>query len=221
MTASIDSQILQGPAAAPASGQPARQLIILLHGVGADGNDLFGLVPHLQPVFPDAAFLSPDAPQAYDMAPFGRQWFSIREYNDAAIRAGVAATAPILHDFIDEQRDQRGLAEDQVALIGFSQGTMMSLYVGLRREASLAGIVGFSGRWIEDEPPIIARPPVLLIHGEADPVLPFANLARAEAALEAAEVAVESLARPHLGHGIDGPGLHAAVHFLNRVLTTS
>src|SRR6201997_5344382 len=171
--------LLSGPARPPASGGTPRRLVILLHGLGADGNDLIGLAPYWAPLLPEAEFLAPDAPFPCDMAPFGRQWFSLQDRSPMSILAGVRAAAPILDAFIDDALEARNLEESRLALVGFSQGTMMSLYVGLRRAKALAGIVGFSGALIGSETlpqDIRSRPPVLLIHGDSDEIVPFQAL---------------------------------------------
>ena len=212
---------LDGPTLAPASGRPPRYLVILLHGVGADGNDLIGLAPHFAQAVPDAFFVSPNAPFAYDMAPFGRQWFSIRDFGPEARLAGALAAAPILEAFIDAQLTRHGLGADRLALVGFSQGTMMALQVGLRRHRPIAGILGYSGLLVgearlADE--IVSRPPVRLIHGADDELIPAHALPAAVAVLEDLSVPVDSHLCPGLGHGIDETGLHLGSDFLIRVL---
>jgi phospholipase/carboxylesterase len=155
------------------------------------------------------------------MAPYGYQWFSLQDRSPATILAGVRAAAPVLDAFIDEALESRGLAEKDLALIGFSQGTMMSLYVGLRRARPVAGIVGFSGALVGAEllaGEIRSRPRVLLVHGDADQMVPFEALAMAERMLTAVDVPVETLTRPGLGHGIDEAGLKAAARFLTEAL---
>ncbi|MFQ5619866.1 MAG: alpha/beta hydrolase [Rhodospirillales bacterium] len=207
---------LDGPSLGPASGGAPRQLAILLHGVGADGNDLLGLAPHFQGALPDALFLSPHAPFSFDMAPVGYQWFSLRDSTPEARLAGVRAAAPILDAFIDARLAEHGLGEDRVVLIGFSQGTMMALHVGLRRQRRLAGIVGYSGMLAGAEAlagEVRAKPPVLLVHGDADPVIPVQALPAAVAGLEAAGIRVDSHICPGLGHGIDAEGVRLGVDF--------
>jgi phospholipase/carboxylesterase len=213
---------LSGPSHPPHSGGKPKRLVILLHGLGADGNDLIGLAPYWAPLLPDAEFLSPNAPFPCDMAPFGYQWLSARDPSPEARLAGARAAGAILNDFIDESLEARGLSESDLALVGFSQGTMMSLFVGPRRERQLAGIVGYSGRLIA--PQILAeeirsRPPVLLVHGTDDPMLPYASMAEAEAALKAVGVPVETLTCPGIGHSIDGDGLQRGGQLLQRVLS--
>jgi phospholipase/carboxylesterase len=208
---------LSGPSLEPESGGAAKKLVVLLHGLGADGSDLIGLAPQWAPLLPDAEFLSPDAPFPCDMAPYGRQWFSFESRAPEAVLAGVRAAAPILDGFLDEALAARGLDDRDLALVGFSQGAMMSLFVGLRRAKSVAGIVGFSGRLLGPEvlaADLRSRPPVLLIHGSADPVVPFESLALAVAALKENGVPVTELVRPGLGHGIDEEGLDRAGQFL-------
>jgi phospholipase/carboxylesterase len=210
---------LSGPVRKPASGGAPRQLVILLHGVGADGNDLIGLAPYWAPLLPDAEFVSPDAPYPCDMAPFGRQWFSLQDRTPAAILAGVRATAPTLDAFIDGALAARNLDDRKLALVGFSQGTMMSLYVGLRRANPAAAILGYSGALVGAEllaQEIRSRPPVLLVHGDADEIVPPMMLPHAVEALRAARVPVEDLTCPGLGHGIDEAGLRRGGEFLRK-----
>ncbi|MFQ5954656.1 MAG: alpha/beta hydrolase [Kiloniellales bacterium] len=216
-----DPMRLSGPSHGPASGGQARRLIILLHGIGADGSDLIALAPQLARVLPDAAFVSPNAPFPCDMAPFGYQWFSLQDRTPAMMLAGVRAAAPILDGFIDDALDGYGLADRDLALVGFSQGTIMSLYVAPRRERPCAGVVGYSGALIgaRDWPAEVrSRPPVLLVHGDADPVMPFGAMARAAEELRRADIKVEAHRRPGLGHGIDPTGLELAGKFLASVL---
>jgi phospholipase/carboxylesterase len=211
---------LTGPSHAPAAGGKPRQLVVLLHGLGADGNDLIGLAPVLTRILPEAEFLAPNAPFPCDMAPYGYQWFSVQDRSPAAILAGVRAAAPYLDAFLDAVLEQRGLAEKDTALIGFSQGTMISLHVGLRRAAPVAGILGYSGRLIGAElleGEIRSRPRTLLIHGDADPIVPFESLALAEKALKRLGVPVETLARQGLQHGIDEEGLRRGAMFLQQI----
>ena len=200
---------LKGPSLAPAQGKP-EQLVMFLHGVGADGNDLIGLAPYFQKVAPQAMFTAPNAPFPFDMAAFGFQWFSLNDFSLEARLRGVQSAAPGLNDFIDKQLKELGLSDDKLFLIGFSQGTMMALHVGLRRQNPPAGIIGYSGMLVGPEllaAEIRSRPRVLLVHGEADPILPFEALPQAVSALEAAGVPVQSDARPGLGHSIDEHGL--------------
>jgi phospholipase/carboxylesterase len=213
---------LSGPSRPPASGGKPRRLIILLHGLGADGNDLIGLAPYWARVLPDAEFLSPNAPFPCDMAPYGYQWFSSQDRSPEAVLGGVRAAAPILDAFIDEALEERGLGSRDLALVGFSQGTMMSLFVGLRRAEPVAGIVGFSGRLLAPEllaSELRSRPPILLVHGTEDPLVPYSSLAAAETTLKAAGVPVETVTSVGIGHSIDDQGLRRGGQFLKNVLS--
>ena len=213
---------LSGPSRPPVAGGKPRCLVILLHGLGADGNDLIGLQQYWGRLLPDAEFVSPNAPFPCDMAGYGYQWFSVQDRTPAAMLAGVRAAAPILDAYIDEELQKRGLTESDAALVGFSQGTMMSLFVGLRRERPLAGILGYSGRLIGPEllaGELRSRPPVLLVHGTEDPLVPFESMATAETALKAAGVPVETLACPGIEHSIDPEGLQRGGLFLRQVLS--
>jgi len=213
---------LSGPSRPPASGGKPRRLVILLHGLGADGNDLIGLAPYWARLLPDAEFLSPNAPFPCDMAPYGYQWFSSQDRSPDAVLGGVRAAAPILDAFIDEALEQRGLGSGELALVGFSQGTMMSLFVGLRRAEPVAGIVGFSGRLLAPEllaSELRSRPPTLLVHGTEDPLVPYSSLAAAETLLKAAGVPVETVTSVGIGHSIDDQGLRRGGQFLKKVLS--
>jgi len=208
-----------GPEVPPASGAKPRQLVVFLHGVGADGNDLISLADLFADRLPDAAFLSPNAPYAFDMAPFGRQWFSLQHLSNATALAGVKRAAPILQAYLDRELAARGLADGDLALVGFSQGTMMALHVAMRRAHPIAAVVGYSGRVIAPEllgNELTARPPVLLVHGDADPVVPFVSMRFGEEALAGEGIEVKAIQRPGLGHGIDDAGLEAGIDFVAR-----
>jgi phospholipase/carboxylesterase len=212
--------LLDGPRLAPASGGAARQLIVLMHGVGADGNDLIGLAPHIAQALPDAAFVSPHAPVPYDMAPFGRQWFSLIDRSPSRLLDGVRVAAPIVDRFIDLELQRHGLDDSQMALVGFSQGTMTALHTGLRRVSPCAGILGYSGVLIGAdilESDLQVRPPIMLIHGDDDPVVSYTLHELTVAALEAHSVPVEAHTRHGFGHSIDEEGLALGIAFLQRV----
>lgn len=215
---------LSGPSRPPVAGGTPRRLVILLHGLGADGNDLIGLAQYWGRLVPDAEFVSPNAPFPCDLGPYGHQWFSVQDRSGPAVLAGVRATAPILDAYIDEELAKRSLSESDAALVGFSQGTMMSLFVGLRREKPFAGILGFSGRMIGVDVlagELRSRPRTLLIHGTADPVVPFESLGEAEAALKQAGVPVETVACYGIEHSIDQQGLERGGRFLREVLSAT
>jgi len=211
---------MNGPSLPPKSGGAPKQLVILLHGVGADGNDLIGLAPYYQLVLPDAYFISPNAPFRFDMAPFGYQWFSLQDFQPTTRLIGVQTAAPILNAFIDAQLAEHGLSEESLVLIGFSQGSMMALHVGLRRERQLAGIISHSGMLVGEDllaGELRSRPPILLTHGAVDEVLPVQALPAAEAGLKAAGIDVEAHVMPGLGHGIDEATIRLDLEFLAKV----
>ena len=214
---------LDGPLLAPRSGT-AHQLVVFLHGYGADGNDLIEIGRAWQPVLPQAAFVSPHAPELCGQAPVGRQWFPLtfRDPNERWL--GVNKAAPILERFLDAELNRHKLPPSALALVGFSQGTMMALHVGLRRAAAPAAIVGYSGLLVL--PPdgqleafaadIKSRPPVLLVHGDSDDLIPPQALFQAAQGLAALGVAAEWHLSAGIGHGIDAEGLRHGGDFLAR-----
>ena len=214
---------LQAGRQAPKSGKTA-SAVVFLHGYGADGADLLGLADPLAPHLPDTLFLAPDAPEPCAGNPFGRQWFPIPWLDgssQAAAAAGLARAAADLNAFLDDLLEAEGLTPAQLALVGFSQGTMMALEVAPRRAAPLAGVVGFSGRLLRPEAlaaETLARPPVLLAHGNMDPVVPFADMGLAGDALVAAGFDTFTHVMPQTGHGISPDGLGAALGFLKKHL---
>ena len=199
----------------PASGV-TKSLVVFLHGYGADGEDLAGLMPYWAQRLPHALFVSPNAPEPCEGNPFGRQWFSLPSIDPVAAFAGARAVAPVLDAWLDALLAHYRLGGDRLVLAGFSQGALMALHVGLRRAVAPAAIVAWSG-WLagpETLPrELKGRPPTLLVHGTDDPVVPYSSLAIGAAALKAAGVPVETLARPGLGHGIDQPALDRALGF--------
>lgn len=204
----------------PASKGTVRQLIVLCHGVGADGRDLIDLAPTWSRALPDALFVAPDAPAPYDQADMGRQWFSLQDRTPAAMDQGARHAAPVLLAYIDAELARAGLPPDAVAIMGFSQGAMMALHAGLRRRPPPRGILAYSGA-LMDGPGLAAEcnghPPVLLVHGEADEVVPFARAGAAESALARLGMPVQTLWCPGLGHGIDEAGLSTGALFLQRI----
>lgn len=204
--------LLSGPERAPRSGGKAKSIVVLMHGLGADGNDLIGLAPMMAEHLPDTHFISPNAPYPCDMAPMGHQWFSLRDWSPAAMLRGADQVAPVVHRFADDLLERLSLPEEKLAWVGFSQGTMTALHVALQRQHNCAGVVGFSGALVTQS--ITSKPPVCLIHGEQDMVVPFQAMGIAERILRGAGVLVETHRRPQLGHGIDPEGLDAAIAFL-------
>lgn len=205
----------------PASGNAPTSMVIFLHGLGANGQDLLGLAHEYKTELPDTVFVSPDAPFHCDMAPMGYQWFSLQEWTPEAILMGVQDAAPMLTDFIQSQSRKYNIPLLKIALVGFSQGTMMSLYTGPRLPETLAGIVGYSGAFIEEEGTdlnTLRKPPILLIHGAADMVVPVTAYYHALDKLKAAGFTVEGGVTQMLPHSIDMRGIQDARKFLKRVL---
>lgn len=198
----------------------AKALVVFLHGYGADGADLLGLADVLAPHLPGAAFVAPDAPERCVGGGFGYQWFPIPWLDgspQAAADAGLAASAKDLNGFLDARLAEEGLTADRLVLIGFSQGAMMSLEIAPRREEAVAGVVAISGRLLR--PDALAaeakvKPPVLLIHGDQDQVVPFTDMAKAGNALVAAGFATYGHVMEGSGHGIAPDGLGVALQFL-------
>lgn len=208
---------LTGPFLAPKSGGAPKQVVILLHGLGADGDDLIGLAPYFAEALPDAEFLSPHAPYPCDMAPYGRQWFSLQDFGQEAMLRGLEAVQPLFGSYLDAVMESRKLTESDIALVGFSQGTMLSLHCALRRSKPVAALLGYSGMLVSPDRligEITARPPVLLVHGAQDPVVPFEAMELGRRALDALAVPVMAVERPGLGHSIDDEGLAAGVRFV-------
>jgi phospholipase/carboxylesterase len=218
--------MLDGPRLAPASGGPAKALVVLLHGYGTNGNDLIDLGELWAPALPDVAFVSPHAPEPLVVAPVGRQWFGYVERNDRERWIGVQSAHAALDGFLDAELARLNLPGSRLALVGFSQGTMMALHTGLRRKVTPAGIVGFSGIHVladarsqeVADAQITSRPPVLLIHGDGDEVVAPHYLPRAVESLTARGIPVRSHVSAGLGHSIDRTGFQLAGTFLAEVL---
>jgi phospholipase/carboxylesterase len=215
--------MIDGPRLQAKSGT-ARQLVVFLHGYGADGNDLIDIGRAWQDLLPDAAFVSPHAHQPCAGAPYGRQWFPLTFRMPNERWNGVQAARPILDAFLDAELHRLGLEDRHLALVGFSQGTMMALHAGLRRKVAPGAIVGYSGILVGPDnepftamlPEITARPPVLLVHGDRDEVIPPQALDYSVSGLASLDVPVEHHLSRGIGHGIDADGLRLGGDFLAR-----
>ena len=209
-----------------AKGQ-ATGMVVFLHGYGADGADLLGLADVLGPHLPGVAFLAPDAPERCVGGGFGYQWFPIPWLDGSpqeAAEAGLDAAASDLNGFLDARLEDEGLSPEQLVLVGFSQGAMMSLHVAPRRALPVAGVVAISGRLLRPErlaAEAVVKPPVLLMHGDQDPVVPFADMGKAGDALVSAGFATYGHVMQGTGHGIAPDGLGAALQFLKERLGRS
>lgn len=209
---------LDGPRLPPRSGK-AKQLVVFLHGYGADGNDLIDLGESWANFLPDTAFVSPHAPEPCAGSPTGRQWWALTMRDPEERIRGCTKAAPDLDAFLDAELARHGLGPDRLALVGFSQGTMMALHVGLRRKVPPAAILGFSGHLVSPEllpSEATGKPPILLIHGDQDQVLPIDMLFEAIDGLAKAEIPVEWHLSRGIGHGIDQGGLIHGGAFLAR-----
>ncbi len=208
---------------ASTSGEDS-SVVLFLHGYGADGADLLGLAEPLAPHLPDTVFIAVDAPTRSMANPAGFQWFPIPWIDgssEAAAAEGLRHSAKLLDDFIDKVLADGGLAPDRLVLFGFSQGSMMSLHVAPRRRDPVAGIVAFSGRLMFPEAlasEIVSSPPVLLVHGDADDVVPFEEMQNAAEALQGAEFEVFGHVMEGTAHGIAPDGLSVALSFIHRQL---
>jgi phospholipase/carboxylesterase len=209
MATSID-----GPRLNPTSG-PVKQLVVFLHGYGSDGQDLIELGAQWRKLFPNAAFVAPHAPDRCVQSPSGRQWFPLYTRAPDERWVGAVAARPAFDEFLDAELAKYGLDDSSLALVGFSQGTMMALHVGLRRKHAPAAILGYSGVLVGAEhlDEATARngrgetPPVLLVHGDQDDVIPPDALFMSADALGGANIPCQWHLSSGVGHGIDGAGL--------------
>jgi len=209
---------LDGVRWGPASKVTPRQLVVLCHGVGADAHDLIDLAPSWAHALPDALFCSVNAPETH-VSGFGRQWWDIGDRSPAWTEAGVRRAAAALSAFVPGEVSRHGLQTADYALMGFSQGAMTVLFSGLRMTPGPRAILAFSGALIAPEKlaaEMTNRAPVLIVHGEADDVVPVRRSRDAEGALRAAGVPVEATYVPRLGHGIDDTGIAMGALALQR-----
>ncbi len=204
----------------PKSGGKPKQIVLLLHGLGSNGMDLLSLSPYWADGLPDAVFVSPDAPFPCDMAPMGYQWFSLQDRAPAAMLKGIEKAEPVLQGYIDQLLKKYELGDKDLAMVGFSQGTMMSLYAGPRRKKEIAGILGYSGALLGVEglaDAAIQKPRIHLIHGEADQVVSVGAYHQAGTALQKAGFQVSGYTTPHLQHSIDDDGIESGLDFLTKI----
>lgn len=208
----------------PAASGAAKSLVVFLHGYGANGADLLGLADAMARHLPDTAFVAPDAPEPLPQMASAYQWFSIPRFDGSsasAAEAGLRQASADLNAFLDQQLADAKLGPEALALVGFSQGAMMSLQVAPRRQTAMAAVVAISGRLIHPErlaAEAVVKPPVMLIHGDQDPVVDFAEMALAGNALVAAGFETYGHVMQGTGHGIAPDGLAVAMGFLEQRL---
>lgn len=214
---------IDGPRMPPARGGKPDALVVLLHGYGSNGADLISLAPYWAKALPGVAFASPNAIEPVPMAPGGYQWFPISNLDPHLMEAGARAAAPSIDRFVDKELERYGLDDSRLALVGFSQGTMMALHVGLRRARPPAAIVGFSGvlvgaRTLKEQ--IVSKPPILLVHGDRDPTIPIAAMFDSAEALAANGHGAQWHVSYGVAHSIGPDGLELAGAFLATQLKT-
>jgi phospholipase/carboxylesterase len=207
----------------PARGGKPDSLIIFLHGYGSNGADLISLAPYWAKALPGTAFVSPNAIEPVPQVPGGYQWFPLASPDPHLMEQGVKAAAPSVDRFIDRELDKYGLDPSRLALVGFSQGTMMALHVGLRRERQVAAIVGFSGalvgaRTLKEQ--MRSKPPILLVHGDRDPTIPIPALFDSAEALAASGHGALWHISYGVPHSIGPDGLELGGEFLAMYLKT-
>ena len=209
----------------PASGS-VKKVVVFLHGYGADGADLFSLSDPLSEQLPDCFFASPDAPRKCGASPFGYEWFPIPDIDGSSIpdmMQALASSEKLIIKLIDGYKNRFGLDYSDIILLGFSQGCMISLNIGLRQLNDLGGIVGISGRLLMpeslEENKKESYPPVILIHGDADDVVPISLMRDAEKALNKINVNYSTHVSKNIGHGIAPDGLSKALEFMKNIFS--
>jgi phospholipase/carboxylesterase len=217
--------LLDGPRLAPASGGAPDSLVVLLHGYGSNGQDLIGLAPYWRKILPNTQFVAPNAPEPVPGAPGGFQWWDLAVRRDPeSIKRGAQAAAPGVDRFLDRELERYKLPPDRLALVGFSQGTMMSLHVGVRRATAPAAILGYSGMLVA--PDLLkaeakCAPAIFLVHGDQDELLPVSAMFDAAEALAEAGLGAQWKVCQNLGHSIDPDGMEAGGEFLAKAFKRS
>lgn len=214
------TRVLNSERREPVSGE-TRSVVVFLHGYGANGADLLGLADPLGEHLPDTLFVAPDAPESVEGMPNGFQWFPIPWIDNSSeeeSERGMAQAVIDLNAYLDALMVDEDVLPEQVVLFGFSQGTMMALHVAARREDEVAGVVAIAGRLLAPESladEAVSRPPILLIHGDQDDVVPPESLPQAAEALqEAGWVDVFAHIMKGTAHGIAPDGLSVALAFM-------
>lgn len=214
---------IDGPRVPPARGGKPDALVILLHGYGSNGADLISLAPYWAQALPGVAFVAPNGIEGVPQVPGGYQWFPISNLDPHLMEQGARSAAQSIDRFIDRELEKYGLDESRLALVGFSQGTMMALHVALRREKPVAGVVGYSGvlvgaRTLKEQ--MRAKPPIVLIHGDRDPTIPIPAMFESAEALAAAGHGAQWHISYGVPHSIGPDGLELGADFLAKYLKT-
>ena len=211
--------LLTGPEFIPAG--KIKNIVILLHGLGSNGDDLMGLVPMMSGLLPNTAFLAPNAPLPTPFSASGYQWFEYWDRTMMQISDGIKSAAPLIVDYIDAAAKRFKVPNENIILCGFSQGCMMALHTGLRLVDDLGGIIGLSGVLMNPETLLFEKvkklPPVLLAHGLQDTVVPALASYQAEIALKSLGVDVKYIQRPYMGHSIDDQVIKASIEFCQKI----
>ncbi len=196
----------------------AKQLVVLLHGLGASGHDLISIVPFMNENFPTAHFFAPHGIEPYDVASFGRQWFSLQNRNPLVLRNELKRTTPLIMNLIQDKQKQLELSNQNTILIGFSQGTMTSIYLALCQKTPFKAIIGFSGALITPREVICKKTPICLIHGIEDNVVNYQLCLEAYENLKSLGIEVEQHGINNLDHSIDLKGINIANSFIKKVI---
>ena len=210
------SKIVNGASLQPLSGAPPKHIVFLLHGYGSSGADLIAMAQHWRQSLPDTLFLAPNAPQR---AGSGYQWWPLQNFTPHALAAGASLAAPAIDAFIDRKLGQYGLSDAEMAIVGFSQGMMMALQVGLKRRTAPAAVVGYSGIFVgaaDLANQNLSKPPVLLVHGSADPIIPVSAQQAAKADLDKLGIKAATHVSAGLGHSVDLAGLRIGLEFISK-----
>lgn len=213
--------MLKGPTVKHHSDK-LKKLVVILHGYGANGDDLIDLAHRWAPQFPDVDFIAPNAPESCEMNPMGFQWFGLRDFSPFNVRSGLDRIRPTVVQYLESLLQKHHLQAEDLALVGFSQGSMVALDM-LFALPGLKGVLSYSGAFYPPVavPPLSHTPNVMLIHGVVDMVVPFAAMAEADRQLQLFGLNPQTCAIPHLGHGIDSQGLKVGEQFLKELLTES
>lgn len=213
------TRTLKAGRVAPKSGQ-VKSIVVFLHGYGSNGADLLSLAEPMSAALPDTLFVAPDGPERCAGNPSGYQWFPVPRFDGASetqMAQSFAQSGEDINAFIDALLKEFDLEPSKLALVGFSQGSVMSMQIAPRREEAIAGVVAFSGRMIAADKlssETISKPPFMLVHGDQDQVMPLAEMKAAGDALVAAGIETYAHVERGCGHSIAQDGFEVAVSFL-------